>query len=308
MDNLITVMGSCDFLVKDKLDELLNTLEANDDNFTVYDLEENSFFQMIEDLNTFPFFGDKKIILANNPVFLEENNGYDDLINYLKKPLETSFLIINASNIKWSKQNKYCKALELYTRIIDIKEAESKEEYALMYLEKNQTTIDKDALEELLNRVSDINLLCNEINKLVLYKDHQNICLEDVCLLVSNSIEDDVYELSTAFLEKNKKRAFEIYQNLTAHNEDPIGIMNVLIRKFIEILNTKLLVNKNATKEEVAKYFNVSAGRAYYMIKAAKKISLEDLKKNIDNLSKLDFDIKSGNIDKNLGLEMFLLR
>lgn len=308
MDNLITVMGSCDFLVKEKIDELLNALEANDDNYTVYDLEENSFLEMIEDLNTFPFFGDKKIILANNPVFLEENSGYDDLINYLKKPLETSYLIINASNIKWSKQNKYCKALELYTRIIEIKDAESKKDYALMYLKKNQTTIDDNALEELLNRVSDVNLLCNEIDKLSLYKDHHNICLEDVCLLVSKSIEDDVYELSTAFLENNKKRAFEIYQNLIAHNEDSIGIMNVLIRKFIEILNTKLLVNKKATKEDVAKYFNVSLGRAYYMIKAAKNISLDDLKKSIDNISKLDFDIKAGNIDKNLGLEMFLLR
>ena len=113
MDNLITVMGSCDFLVKEKIDELLNALEANDDNYTVYDLEENSFFEMIEDLNTFPFFGDKKIILANNPVFLEENSGYDDLINYLKNPLETSYLIINDSNIKWSKQNKYWKDIEL---------------------------------------------------------------------------------------------------------------------------------------------------------------------------------------------------
>ncbi len=308
MDKNITITGKEAFLVRRKLNEILIELETTDDDILTYDLESDDLHEVIEELTTVPFFTDKKVIILNNPLFLEKDNGYDYFIDYLKKPLETSYLIINASGIKWSKTNKYVKSLELYTKIYSIKEVDDLKKYALDFLQENKCKIDKDALEELLGRVKDINFLYQELTKLILYSDNKDITLKDVQVLVSVSLEDNVFELVNAFLERDKKKTFCIYANLIKHNEDPLKIMNALIRKFLEIVNTKLLLKQKATKEEVASYFKVTSGRAYYMIKNANQITSDDLYKYINYLADLDFSIKSGRIDKNIGLELFLLR
>jgi hypothetical protein len=64
---------------------------------------------------------------------------------------------------------------------------------------------------------------------------------------------------------------------------------------------------KNAGKEEIATYFKVKPGRAYYMMEAARKIKEENLKSLIKRVSDLDYNIKSGKIDKKLGLQLFIL-
>ena len=44
------------------------------------------------------------------------------------------------------------------------------------------------------------------------------------------------------------------------------------------------------------------------MIKNAKSIPIETIDKNIKRLSELEYDIRSGKINDNLGLELYLLR
>jgi DNA polymerase-3 subunit delta len=61
------------------------------------------------------------------------------------------------------------------------------------------------------------------------------------------------------------------------------------------------------SKDDIATYFKVKPGRAYYMIEAAKKINDNTIKNLIERITKLDFDIKSGKIDKKLGLQLFIL-
>jgi DNA polymerase-3 subunit delta len=66
-------------------------------------------------------------------------------------------------------------------------------------------------------------------------------------------------------------------------------------------------MNKNAGKDEIATYFKVKPGRAYYMMEAARKIKEDNLKLLIKRVSDLDCNIKSGKIDKKLGLQLFIL-
>lgn len=307
MDKSMTIKGEEVFLANEEIKKILSELEANEDNLITFDLEETNYMEMLEELQTCPFFSDYKIILVNNPIFLEKSSGFDSLISYLKNPLDTSYLIINASGYKWNKENKYAKALELYTKIINIKAPSSPKLYALDYLKAQNVLINDDALEMLLERVSDIGMLTNELDKLIMYCDLSVIDCDAVSKLVSKSLEDDVYELSNAFINKNKKRVIAIYNSLLSHNEDPIRIMNVLEKKFLELLSTKVLVNEGYTKDQIASYFGYTQGRAYYLIKGAKEVKMDELKHLLDKISNLDYEIKSGRIDKNLGLTMFLL-
>ena len=57
-----------------------------------------------------------------------------------------------------------------------------------------------------------------------------------------------------------------------------------------------------------AQIFDVKPGRAYYMVKACQTISLERIKRNINSLLDIDYRIKSGQLDKSIALELFLLK
>jgi len=85
-------------------------------------------------------------------------------------------------------------------------------------------------------------------------------------------------------------------------------MIGVLMNKFQEILLTKELLREKKTFEDVMKYFAASKGRVYYMMKNAKEIDDNSLFQTIVRLEKLDYEIKSGLVDKNLGFEVFMLK
>ncbi len=71
--------------------------------------------------------------------------------------------------------------------------------------------------------------------------------------------------------------------------------------------NTSVLLKSNVHQAEIAQIFNVSSGKAYYMIKNAKEYNFELIKKNLAYLNDLELKIKSGIIEENLGLELYIL-
>ena len=70
---------------------------------------------------------------------------------------------------------------------------------------------------------------------------------------------------------------------------------------------TKVLMKQGLSKDQIASYFKVKPGRAYYMMEAAKKMNNVILKDLINRITELDYKIKSGMIDKRLGFQLFIL-
>ena len=81
----------------------------------------------------------------------------------------------------------------------------------------------------------------------------------------------------------------------------------MLLNKFQEIYNVNILIKSGFNQAQLAETLNISSGRAYYMIKNAKSYSMSAIKKHLDLLNELDYKIKTGQIDQNLGLELYFL-
>jgi len=176
-------------------------------------------------------------------------------------------------------------------------------------LGKNSVSIDNDALEEMLNRIdSNTEVLVSETQKLSLYSDDlSRVTKEIVQKVVTKNVEDNVYEITNNILEGKTSKALEIYNDLVMHSEDPLRILGILVNKYREILHVKLLLNQKKDKTEIARYYNASPGRAFYMIKNENQVPLNIVQKHLIKLEELDFQIKSGRIDKKIGLELFIL-
>ncbi|CCV64285.1 DNA polymerase III, delta subunit (HolA), fragment [Alteracholeplasma palmae J233] len=202
-------------------------------------------------------------------------------------------------------------ALKKYTYIdtVETLEKEQYPEYIKRVLKNEGFIIDDIAANELSIRVDyDLYALDLEINKLKLYSyDTKKITIELIKELVSKNLEDNIYELTKLVLEEKIEKAHEVFKDLMQTNEEPLRIINQLGQRVRELMYAKDLLNQHYNQEQIAQYFNYKKGRAYFLIKDAKVVKQEKLEYLLSSLSQLDFKIKSGNIDKKIGLELLIL-
>ena len=145
-----------------------------------------------------------------------------------------------------------------------------------------------------------------DIIALVKYEE-KKITTSDVMLLIPSPLDDNVYSLIDAVLANNKKLMLKGYQDMKLKSMQASNLVSMLLNKFQEIYNVNVLIKSGFNQGMLAETLNISSGRAYYMIKNAKSYSMKDIKKHLDLLNELDYKIKTGQIDQNLGLELYFL-
>jgi len=311
-EQISIIYGKNDYLVENKLKELINQTKVDEINTNRYDLLETNSEDVIEDLRTISFFSDKKIIIIDNfDDLLNKNQSIvNDWIDYLKKPNPDVFLFIVLNELI-SEETPIGKTLLQYSYIIEVKDMTNEmfPNYIASYLKEKKFDIEKLACDELLVRTDyNLNLIMQELEKLMLYKyDEKKIDLNAVQALVSKNLEENIYELTNSIIANNNNKTIEIYYDLLAKSEDPLRIMNNIISKVRQLIHAKILLEKRYNQDEIKNHFNIKSGAAYYLVKDANAVSFELLESILDKLSKLDFDIKTGKIDKKIGLELFIL-
>jgi len=301
-----------EFLLNHYVEQKIKEFNLDPFNIIKYDLLENSSDDILEDLKTVSFFAEKKLILIRNIQEIEKEEEYvlNDFISYLSNPNPDVFLMILLPELL-KDSSILGQALFKYAFIEKIKDMEKKDypDFIKNMFRKYQYQITDDAVEQLLDRTNlDFNLINQEAEKLMLFAyDTKEINEKAVLLLVSRNLEENIFELTNALLSKNLTRTIEIFYDLIARNEDPLRILNNIVGKVRELMHTKLLIDKGYRQDMIAEHFHIKSGRAYYLVKNAQSIEFSQLENHLKKLSKLDYDIKSGKIDKKIGLELYLL-
>ncbi len=301
-----------DFLLNHAVEDKIKELNVDPFNIVKYDLLENPYDDVLEDLQTVSFFAEKKVIVVRNIQELEKADEYllQSYLNYFEKP-NPDVVVIVVMNELLPESSALGAALFKFAFIEKVKEMDKKEypDFIRNMFKKYSYTISDDAIEALLERTNlDFNLINQEAEKLMLFAyETKEINERAVLLLVSRNLEENIFELTNALLSKNQSKTIEIFYDLIARNEDPLRILNNIVSKVRELMHTKLLLDKGYRQDQIAEHFHIKSGRAYYLVKNAQAIPFAQLENHLKKLSKLDYDIKSGKIDKKLGLELYLL-
>ena len=148
--------------------------------------------------------------------------------------------------------------------------------------------------------------ILNEVDKLLIYKNEdKNITKDDIENVITNNIENDIFKLTNMITENKKDNIIKIYKDLVRSKEDPIKILITISNQLRLILQVKLMLKSGYTDNEMISILKEHP----YRIKIAKNCSLTEkkLKQKLEELSKLDYDIVTGKVEKEFGLEMFLL-
>ena len=276
-----------------------------------YDLDEDGVYSLIDELTTVSLFNDPKLVVVKSPeeLFSASDKKINELCMAMNDTASENVLILLFTKSFDYKNEKYLK-LKRFASTIDIKLKNIPlDKLALDILSEDGYTIDNDALSLLVSYSENMSMMLESIEILKCYtKDQKRISNKDVLLLVKKPLDDNVYELIEAVLKRDKKRIFQSYNDLKIINMQPSFLVSMLINKFQELYNVSVLVKGGMNQADIAELFNVSSGRAYYMLKNSKSSSLSDIKLNLDRLNKLEYDIKSGRCDQSLGLELYFLK
>ena len=302
--------GKEDYLINEKINEIVN-----DNNILSYNIEkytlDNNLRSIIDSANTISLFLETKLIIVDDSyIFTGSNKKCDDinvLNDYLDNINNNTIIIFKTNNEKLDSRKKIVSKIKNIGQIIEFNSivnlnTKIKELF-------NDYKIDNNLVTYFIKRVGDnLDLNSNEINKIKIYKDKDLLInKDDIDNLTTKNINTDIFNLLDNILNKNKESALESLTEMIKRGEEPVKIIIMLSNQFRLIYQVKELYKKGYREYDIA---DIIDQKPYTIKKASERIknySEKELINYIDKLAELDIKIKSGLIDKNIGLELFIL-
>lgn len=301
-------------IIEHALDE-----ESIDLNFSSFDMEENTINDALFEASSFPFFGERKVVFVQNPYFLTgqkvrnaPDHNTDELEDYLKNPADFTIFVIFAPYEKLDRRKKITKSLEKNAQLIDVSSPNANE--ANRYIKevvKEKGYQFTDGAFQLFTERTDGNLtqMMHELDKLFLYHiDSKNITKDSIQHLVPKSLEQNVFELNTLVLNNQVEASVEAYHDLLVQKEEPIKIVALLISQFRLLLQVKVLQRQGYPQGDIAKVLKVHPYRVKLALQNVRRYEQHLLSEALDYLIDADYKMKTGQIDQELQVELFIMR
>lgn len=312
---LIFLHGSDTYRLKQKLQELLKDYKNSSPggvNFQYFDFSKEkdasfSFEKFQKEFNAISLFGEKKVILLKNVFDTPEFKR--KFLESAEKFLREKDIILISQESEIAEDDDFYKFLKKNAKIQEFKilKGLKLKNWVKKEFERYKTLITPESLETLIAYTGgDLWRLSNEIQKLVSFKDHQEIALEDVKIHVRPQIETDIFQTIEAISQKNKQKALKLLYQHLEKGESPLYIFSMITFQFRSLLLVRDLMERKKSFAEIFRELPlhpIVIKKSYFQ---AKNFHLQELKKIYQKLFQLDFQIKVGKIKPETALELFV--
>lgn len=316
--HVILLCGNEPYFMTNIRQHILDNISSEYEVETIsYDLKETPIQDVIIDAETYPFFGEKKVIIAENAVFLKSKpdkllfeHDLKKLEKYVSDAVGYTYLILVAPFEKIDERKKVVKALRSHAMAISchaIKEYNVSEWIKTM-AEQFKINLNNEAIELLASELStDLGLIKNELTKLSLYVGEGGLVTKEVAeSLVAHNVNQSSSRLVEAVMERNLHKAVEIYRDLEKMKEEPIAIVALLAYQFRMMMQVKLLKAKGYNQFQIQKHLKVHPYVIKIAYKREKYFDLFRLKDILNKLTNTDASIKQGKMEKRIAFELLL--
>ncbi len=314
--------GSEQFLLHEFLSFLIEkTIEPGHRDFALsrFDLSEVPVETVIEDAETPPFMVPRKIIIARNALFFSSSkdsakieHDLSRLLDYADSPVDYTTIVFTLDAEKLDERKKIVKVLKDKGRVIPFTAFSPQElvKWVEKQAEKHNFRFADQAVEALIMHAgTGLQNLAAEIAKLSLYAGREGMATKDMIEeLVVRSTEQNIFMLIEDAVKLRLDKALFTLAELIKQREEPIKILMLMARQFRMMLQTKELKQKGFSQQQIASQIGAHPYAVKMADEQAAKYDLTRLRQILSELAELDFRMKSGKIDKSLGLELFLLR
>jgi len=319
VDPVYLIYGTEPYFVQNIKTGIEQALYSSHDeaDISVYDLEEVPVEAVVTDAETYPFFSDKKLVIANNPVFLKAGNDklpfehqISKLEQYLDSPAPYSVLVLVAPYEKLDERKKIVKLLKKTAAVAFCEPVKEQQfgQWIDRIAKENSITVEPAAHEIFESELAgNLHMLQNELMKMALYIGPEGVITKQLAeQLISRTANSTAIGLVDAVIAKDLNKAIRIYQDLEKMKEEPIALIGLLAFQFRTILRVKLMKAKGYSQQQMQKQLSIHP----YVVKIAmtreKSFSVERLETIIKKLAEADARMKKGLMDKRLAFELLL--
>lgn len=322
LQSIYLLLGKEAFLMQETLQLIISASlndEEKDFNLSIYDMEETSIDTAIEDAETLPFMGEKRVVIIKNPFFLTSEkkkekveHKLDKLEQYLNSPAPYTILLFVAPYEKLDERKKITKQLKKQSIVLEMNSLSEKDtiEWITEMAEQEIVYFSKEAIDELMVLTAgDLMILNQELKKISTYVGEGGQVSPDIIrLLVPRTLEQNIFELIDNVIHRRSSEALRIFYDLLKNNEEPIKILSLLVNQFRLILQVKELSGTGYGQQQIANTVKVHPFRVKLALQQAKLFNSDELANILLELAEADYQMKTGKKDKQLVLELFLLK
>lgn len=321
--NFIVLHGDEVFLIDDAIRNITNKYLSQDFkemNYTKFEKIEDSFNEFYETVTTFPFMSDKKVTVVNECDFMTStgslNKAYEDkLISLLSSENSTSIVIFVLKNKKPDTRKKMVKIFKDNNSIYEIKKLEEGElinwiveGFKAKGLKINPSNANYIALNcGYLDYESVVNLydINNEIYKIYSYAmDNGEVTREDIDLLLTKSLDSNIFKLVDYICEGKKDKASLMLEDMLQNGAAEQFIIHMIARQYRMIYEYQILAKRGYSMNEIMDAMKIKKFIATKLSNIVRNITIEKTEYIIEQLLDIDRKIKTGLIDKNVGLDI----
>ena len=275
-----------------------------------YDLEEVPLENALEDLDTYGFLSNQKVIILENIEAIKYDDFKEDmdhLLKYIENPNPDHLLIIEAH--KLNNTTKITKELKKVCKY-QLVEVDNKKYIKEFFKDFKIDTSVISYLDEYC--LGDFSKIVNECNKLRDYKwDEKVITKEDIQKIVTEKLGDSkdlTFAFSRALATRDTAEALKKYRELLSYNIEPISIIGLLASQIRIIYQVKLLEKEHLKDKEIA---TILEEKSDYRITKTRELTRlyteEELLSLMQQLADMDYRMKTEDVDGNHLVEMFIL-
>ncbi|QIL46310.1 DNA polymerase III subunit delta [Vagococcus coleopterorum] len=316
------VLGTEQFLAdrfKQALQKQIILTEDDELNSASFDMAESLLGAVIDEANTIPFFGDKRLVAIENPYFLTgekkkialEHNT-DELIAYLEEPSDSTVLVFYAPYEKLDERKKVVKQLKKVATLVDVKEMQENDvrKYVQQYIHNEGYEITPEAFDLFVHLTDmDLSKIMSELNKVMLYSsDTKKITKPMIADLVPKTLEHNIFDMVNYVTKGQAEDALSLYRDLLLQGEETIKINAILIGQFRLLLQVKIMQGAGYQQSNMQDVIKVHPYRLKMAQQQARGFDEVTLKAMFQDLVENDYRIKTGALEKDLLFELFLLK
>lgn len=321
---VIALFGREQYLVNWSCNQIVNkyiNLSCKELDLSILEGERITIDSIKEACETFTMMSVKRVVIVKEFSILEgkkvkgfTEHDESELSDYIKHVPEGCILIFTANSV--DKRKKIYKSISDNGKVYDFKVLSDR---ALKsFVEKRFKSAGKFAKTSIINEFiknsgyfhKEANYTLynveNDIRKIIAYSENDEILLSDVREIVSKSLETNVFTMLDAISIGRKNEAYVLLNSLLSAGESVYMILSLLASQFETILEVKEMLEEGKNQSQIHGILKIHEYRIKKAMSFAGKYSVTNLKKILTKVYEIDRSIKTGALEPNLALELFI--
>ena len=264
--------------------------------------------ELIRLADTMPFFAERRLILVEDSGFFK--SASDALVQYLPFMPDTTILLFVETEV--DKRNRlYKKVKDMgYAAELNRQDSAQLARWAGGILTREQKKITKHTMELFLSMAGDdMENIRMELEKLISYTlGREVITDEDVLAVCTVQVTNRIFEMVSAIVNRQPRKAMDLYEDLLTLKEPPMRILFLIARQFNQLLQVKDLMGKGMDKGTIASKLKMQPFVVGKTMPQARQFGREQILSYVEFCVETEEAVKSGRLQDRLAVELLITR